>query len=204
MTYTLKKTDGQELTTILDGQLDTETTSITLIGKNSINFGEPLNENYIKLLENFANVEQPANAIKGQLWYDTSTELLNIYDGREFRNVSGSSRVTLSGSTDGNIVGDSWGSITLSGAKGYILYKIKVSHRAIVKIFTSSAKRLENGTDGVIYTFSSLGEETKIVAPGVIGFNDETPPATEIPIAVYNDNSDSARITVELTLLKIE
>lgn len=205
MTYILNKTNGEELTTILDGQLDTATTSLTLIGKNSINFGESVNENFIKLLENFSNVSPPANAISGQLWYDTSIQSLNVYNGREFKNVVGSSRITLIGSTTVDIAPLTSAFITLEGAKGYILYKIKVSHQCTVKIFTSSAKRLDNGNEGLVYTYSSAGPETKIISPGVIGFNDETPPGTEIPLIVTNDSgSNVSKITVEITLLKIE
>ena len=55
MTYTINKTDGNELTKIPDGTLDTSTTALTLIGRNSTSFGESVNENFVKLLENFAS-----------------------------------------------------------------------------------------------------------------------------------------------------
>lgn len=205
MTYILNNTNGEELTTILDGQLDTKTTSLTLIGKNAVNFGKSTNENFIRLLENFANVEQPVNAITGQLWYDTSTQSLNVYNGDEFKNVTGSSRTVLSGSTSVVMAPGGSAFITIDGAKGYILYKVKVSSQAIVSIFTSNAKRLDNGNEGLVYTHSFSGPDTKIISPGVIGFNDETPPGTEIPIIVTNTSDLSvSKITVELTLLKIE
>ena len=60
MGYKLNKTDGTLLVDLVDGQLDTTTTSIGLIGKNYTGFGETLNENMIKMLENFANTSAPS------------------------------------------------------------------------------------------------------------------------------------------------
>ena len=53
MPYTINKTDGTVIATIQDGNID-NTTSLTLFGKSRSNFGELLNENQIKLLENSA------------------------------------------------------------------------------------------------------------------------------------------------------
>lgn len=88
MVYKITKTDGTELTQIPDGKLDS-TTSLDLIGRNSVNFGESLNENFVKLLENFASTSSPSRPIKGQLWYDSSTGRLNVYDGNGFRVTGG-------------------------------------------------------------------------------------------------------------------
>ena len=89
MTYTINKTDGNELTKIPDGTLDTSATALTLIGRNSVGFGEAFNENFVKLLENFASTTAPENAIKGQIWFDTQTNRLNVFDGNIFRASGG-------------------------------------------------------------------------------------------------------------------
>jgi hypothetical protein len=89
MTYKINKTDGNLLADIPDGQFDTGSSSLTLIGKNVTNFGESLNENLVKLLENFSSSTQPEYPIKGQLWYNTSTGRLNVYDGNSFRASGG-------------------------------------------------------------------------------------------------------------------
>jgi len=47
-------------------------TSLQLIGSGYPNYGLPTAQNFLKLLENFAGPSQPTNAIKGQLWYDTT------------------------------------------------------------------------------------------------------------------------------------
>lgn len=89
MTYTINKTDGNELTKVPDGTFDTSSTSITLIGKNVTSFGEALNENFVKMLENFASATAPENPIRGQIWFDTVNNRLNVYDGSSFRASGG-------------------------------------------------------------------------------------------------------------------
>ena len=54
MAYTINKTDGTVLVQLEDGVLDT-TTNLDLIGKSYSGYGEVQNENFVKLLENFAN-----------------------------------------------------------------------------------------------------------------------------------------------------
>jgi hypothetical protein len=78
MAYTINKTNGEVLTTLIDGQVDT-TTDLTLIGKNYTGYGEQLNENFIKLLENFSGTAEPSRPILGQLWYDTTSARVMVY-----------------------------------------------------------------------------------------------------------------------------
>ena len=85
MTYKINKTDGSLLVEIPDGSFNTDSTSITLIGKNVTSFGESINENLVKMLENFASTSQPENPIKGQLWFNTTTNRIYVYNGTEFR-----------------------------------------------------------------------------------------------------------------------
>ena len=106
MSYRLNRTDGELLVDLTDGILDTTTTDITLIGKNYKGFGEFLNENFIKLMENFASTSQPANPMVGQLWYDKQDLRLKIYDGTVFRTATGS---VVSSTQPSNLnVGDLW------------------------------------------------------------------------------------------------
>ncbi len=106
MGYKLNKTDGTLLVDLVDGQLDTTTTSIGLIGKNYTGFGETLNENLIKMLENFANTSAPSVPLKGQLWYDTASARIKVYDGTSFKESGGP---IVSQSEPANMVsGDLW------------------------------------------------------------------------------------------------
>ena len=51
MAYTINRTDGTIVATITDGTINTST-SLTLFGKSYSGFGELLNEDLVKLLEN--------------------------------------------------------------------------------------------------------------------------------------------------------
>ena len=105
MGYKLNKTDGSLLVDLIDGQIDTTSSDLTLIGRNYTGFGEVLNENFIKVLENFANTTAPANPIKGQLWYDSSENKLKIYNGTAF--VSGGG-TTVATTQPNMVAGDLW------------------------------------------------------------------------------------------------
>ncbi len=84
MTYKINNTENVEITQIIDGTID-QTTDLTLIGKNVSGYGEYINENFLKLLENFASTTEPSNKITGQLWFDTSVNKLKVYDGSRFK-----------------------------------------------------------------------------------------------------------------------
>lgn len=106
MAYTITTTAGTTLATIADGTVNTSTTSLTLIGKNYAGYGVFLNENYIKLLENFSNSTAPSTALTGQLWYDNAQKILKVYDGSEWKPISSSA----SGATkpQNAVTGDLW------------------------------------------------------------------------------------------------
>jgi hypothetical protein len=89
MSYQLNKTDGTILTDLIDGQIDTESTNLTLVGKNYTGYGEAFNENFIKLLENFANTAAPSNPLEGQLWWNSSEQRLKVYDGTVWKASGG-------------------------------------------------------------------------------------------------------------------
>ena len=88
MAYTINKTDGSVVASITDGTVD-NTTSVQLFGKSFSGFGEGLNENLVRLLENSASTSQPSAPLKGELWMDTSTNQLKVYDGTSFKPTGG-------------------------------------------------------------------------------------------------------------------
>lgn len=106
MSYTINKTDGTKLVVLKDGTVDISTTDLALFGKGYAGFGERLNENFVKILENFANTTAPAKKIKGQLWYDTLTNQIKVWNGSTFKPV-GSSTVGTTRPTSVN-AGDMW------------------------------------------------------------------------------------------------
>ena len=93
MPYSINKTNGQVLTTVADGTID-QTTSLKLVGKNYAGYGEIQNENFVRLLENFADGSEPSKKITGQIWFDSTTNKLKFYDGTIFRSVNGANVAT--------------------------------------------------------------------------------------------------------------
>ena len=104
MSYQINKTDGTLLVDLADGQLDSNSTDLSLIGRNYRGFGEAFNENFIALLENFANQSAPSNPLRGQLWYDTAEDRLKVYNGTQFT----SSGVIVSAQQPQLVAGDLW------------------------------------------------------------------------------------------------
>ena len=80
MAYNITQTNGAELISggLADGTIDNTTTSLTLVGKNYPGYGTFLNQNVVRIVENFANGSAPTGPLPGQLWWDTSTKLMNI------------------------------------------------------------------------------------------------------------------------------
>ena len=105
MSYEVNKFNGTFLTSVEDGTIDTST-DLRFIGKNYAGYGEVQNENFLHLLENFANTSAPPKAITGQIWFDSSLKKLKYYDGAKFKTASGAEASTTAPS--GLSVGDFW------------------------------------------------------------------------------------------------
>jgi hypothetical protein len=78
MAYTIVKSDGTLLSTIPDGTVDTTSTSLGLPGRSFSGYGEVQDTNFVHLTENFASSTPPPNPIRGQLWYNTTTNTMLV------------------------------------------------------------------------------------------------------------------------------
>ncbi len=105
MAYIINRTDGTAIATITDGTSD-NSTSVTLFGKSFSGFGEGLNENLVKLLENSASTSAPSAPLRGELWFDTSTSQLKVYDGSSFKPTGGAKSQSTAPTSPG--AGDLW------------------------------------------------------------------------------------------------
>jgi hypothetical protein len=105
MAYTINKTDGSVIATITDGTVD-NTTSVQLFGKSFSGFGEGLNENLVKLLENSAGTSAPSAPLTGELWMDTAVGQLKVYNGSAFEPTGGAKSQSLAPTSPG--AGDLW------------------------------------------------------------------------------------------------
>ena len=105
MSYTINLTNGNIFATIPDGTINTSS-SMTLIGKNYAGYGQFLDDNFIHLLESGANSTAPSAPLTGQLWFNTTTGVLQVYNGSAFKSIGGSQ--ASSTAPTGNSVGDLW------------------------------------------------------------------------------------------------
>jgi len=105
MAYQVDKFNGTFLTSVEDGTIDT-TTDIRFVGKNYAGYGEVQNENFLHLLENFANTTAPPKAVTGQVWFDSANKKIKFYDGTQWKTTNGAEVASVAPSGLG--VGEFW------------------------------------------------------------------------------------------------
>jgi hypothetical protein len=86
MAYVINKFNGVKLVVLADGTIDT-TTSLGLVGRNYVGYGEIQNENFVFLLENFANISPPARPLTGQIWFNITDDTAYAYDGANWNPI---------------------------------------------------------------------------------------------------------------------
>jgi hypothetical protein len=70
---------------VQDGSIDTTSTSLALVGPNTVNFGLYINQNFVELLQTFASNTAPTSPLIGQLWYDTISASIKYYNGVQWK-----------------------------------------------------------------------------------------------------------------------
>jgi microcystin-dependent protein len=108
MSYTVKFTDFNNKGALIVNDSTTNTeTSLGFSGRNVRGYGATVAENFLHLLENFANNTAPLNPIEGQLWYDTTegVEDLKIYDGTIWKSAGS---IRKSSAAPQGVIGDLW------------------------------------------------------------------------------------------------
>lgn len=106
MPYTINYTDGtKQGLTVDDGTTNTQT-DLTFVGKNYTGYAKILAENFLHLLENFAGPDEPLQPIEGQLWYDTNTSILKLYDNSNWKSAGGITKSSEEPAVA--LIGDLW------------------------------------------------------------------------------------------------
>lgn len=106
MSYIVNLPDGTLLTTILDGTINTTSSSLTLVGRNYSGYGEIIAEDLVALLVNFSRNTSPNNPLQGQIWYDNSNNLVKVYTGTTWKNVGSATFASTAPNT--TVGGDLW------------------------------------------------------------------------------------------------
>ena len=84
MAYNVNLSNGDLLAIVEDGTADISSSSVALVGKNFPGYGEYVNENFIHMVENFSGEYAPANQLTGQLWYNTTSNELKIWNSTDW------------------------------------------------------------------------------------------------------------------------
>ena len=109
MPYTVNFTDSNNKTpiTVFDNTSSTDT-SLTFPGRNVTGYGQIIAENFLALLENFASADQPVNPVEGQLWYDSTSGVLMIWDNTAWKAASGIQKGPTQPAVAESKVGELW------------------------------------------------------------------------------------------------
>lgn len=78
MGYQIQLSDGTWLTTIPDNTFDSHSTSLTLVGQNTTDYGVVFNDNFVHLLENSAGSTAPTAPLVGQIFFRAGTNVLQV------------------------------------------------------------------------------------------------------------------------------
>ena len=124
-----------------------------------------------------------------------------------------SSRTTAAATTS-SIADQASANIDITAAKAYALLKIQTSHAAWVTLYTDTTSRTSDanrnittdplpGSGVVAEVLLSDGGVQKI-SPGLIGYNDDATPSTNVYAKVQNRSGSAATITVTLHYLALE
>ena len=177
MAYKINNTFGTLLVTLADGTIDVATTDLTLIGKGYAGFGEKLNENLIKLLENFNNTSAPTNKQQGQLWYDKTNNQINVYTGSKWKPVGST---TNSATQPTNAVqGDMWFDIAntqlyvYTGSAWTLIGPTTVAGSGVTQVITETVQDNTGVNRGIL---KLVAEDTVVGVVSALAF---TPSSTE-------------------------
>ena len=111
MPYTISYTDtvNKGSITVEDNTLNSET-SLNFPGRGTTAYGQAVNENFLHLLENFANTTPPLRPVEGQLWYDSTqgVDQLKVYDGTNWVASGGLKKASAAPAVANSGAGDLW------------------------------------------------------------------------------------------------
>jgi hypothetical protein len=79
---------------------------MTLVGKNYAGYGQFINDDIIRLLENGSNTTAPGAPLVGQLWWDQTTDTMKVYNGTQFKVISAATASATAPTS--NVAGDLW------------------------------------------------------------------------------------------------
>ena len=127
---------------------------------------------------------------------------------------AGSFTRTTANAATSSIANNASANITITAAKTYALQKIQTSAAAWVTLYTDTTSRSNDSSrneatdptpgSGVIAEAITTGAATQLVTPGLIGFNNDGTPSTNVYLKVVNKSGSTQAITITIHYLPLE
>lgn len=184
MAYQVDKFNGTFLVNVPDGTIDS-TTDIRFVGKNYAGYGEVQNENFLHLLENFANTTPPPKRISGQIWYDSGKKRLRFFDGAQFKVANGAEIGDTAPS--GLQIGELWLDTSTNQLKvwtttGFVLVGPQTAPGFGASTFSSVVVRAQGGTNFAIVKVLVADETVAVISKAAFAID-----ATVNPIPGFTE-----------------
>ena len=167
MPYTINYTDTVNKGSIIveDNALNSETT-LSFPGRGTTAYGQAVNENFLHILENFANTTAPLRPVEGQLWYDSTqgVDQLKVYDGTNWVASGGLKKASAAPAVANSSAGDLW-----VNTESQQLYLFTGSAWVLVGpdfsdgLLTGATAQAIVGTDDITYNVLSIRVEDQPV-----------------------------------------
>jgi microcystin-dependent protein len=185
VTFTETNNSSKQAITVADQSLNVQT-DLTFVGKNFSGYGPYVAENFLHLLENFANVSPPSKPVQGQLWFDNSPSInqLKVYDGTNNGWViaGGVKKSTTAPSKESSIAGDIWVDTTnqqlnIFSGSGWLLVGPQYSSGSKTGPINETVVDVNNISHSIISMYSAdnrisiISKTTFTPKTTIIGFN---------------------------------
>ena len=159
--------------------------------------------------------DAPSQIVYQCVYHSSMIGYINVRDQTGYTGSTGLVSRSTATVTTASVANAASTTASITGFRGYNLYKVYSSHAAWIRFYTNAAARTTDssrtqGTDptpdvGIVTeVITSAAGQTVTLAPAVLGFNDENPVTTAIPIAVTNLSGSAVAITVTITLVQTE
>lgn len=117
MSYNINYTDtvaNPTGITVAEQSLNNTDTDLVFVGKNFPGYAQFIGENFLHLLENFANNSAPSSPVTGQLWYDKgaltspAAPQLRVYNGTSWTEAGNIKKSIVQPQESNSVAGDLW------------------------------------------------------------------------------------------------
>lgn len=166
MAYNFNKSDGVTPVSVADGAINTSDFSIGLVGKNVSGYGLTIARNLVHMVEHFAAPAGPANPTTGQLWYNTTTGNMNVWNGAAWEElISGAGGGDILPTSNCNGTGPNIGSPSLRYCNMYaVTFHGDLNGTANAARYSDLAERFEADKEYEVGTVVKLGGDKEVTA----------------------------------------